>query len=338
MRLLIASPRGFCAGVDRAVAIVEELLVLHDEPVFVRHQIVHNKIVISSLQRRGAVFVDEIDQIPEGSVAVLSAHGSPPQVQAQARQRNLRLFDATCPLVTKVHLEVVRHAKCGRAVLVIGHRDHVEVQGILAHYLNPKGDGAFVVENEADALTVQPPRADSIGYVTQTTLAADQTRLIIDVLTARFPAIIPPRRQDICYATQNRQDAVRRLAETCGLILVIGAPHSSNSRRLVEVAERSGVNAQLIEDEKDIRSAWLEGVEAVGLTSSASAPEPIVQAAIAYIRSLVPALELQEIGEREAVYFRLPSELRALGASAVRHAELDRAPLATAPVPQPARS
>lgn len=322
MKLLLASPRGFCAGVDRAVAIVEELLDLYDEPIFVRHEIVHNKAVVDQLRQRGAVFVENIDEIPRDAIVVLSAHGSPPKVHGEAKARNLRLFDATCPLVTKVHLEVARHARNGRAVVVIGHRNHVEVQGILGYYDNPEGDGAFVIETEAEASAFQPTRPEHIGCVTQTTLATDQTRAIIEVLAARFPKLVRPHRQDICYATQNRQDAVRALAKSCRVIIVVGAPHSSNSQRLIEVSRRCGARAFLIEESDEIQASWLSGVDAVGLTSSASAPERIVQSAIDRIRLLVRDVVVHEIGDSETVAFRLPFELRALGVAAIRHSEL----------------
>lgn len=318
MRLVLASPRGFCAGVARAVTIIEELLDLYDEPVFIRHEIVHNKAVICDLRQRGAIFVEEINEIPEGSIAILSAHGSPSWVRTQASRRNLRLFDATCPLVTKVHLEVARHGKHGRAVVIIGHRHHVEVKGIIGHYDNSNGDGVFVVENASDAWSFAPPRPDHIGCVTQTTLATDQTRAIIDILTTRFPKLILPHRQDICYATQNRQDVVRRLASKCGLIIVVGAAHSSNTRRLIEVSERCGCRAFLVEGQDEIEGEWLEGVEVVGLTSSASAPEYLVQSVIARIRLFYPQLDLEEVGEGETVYFGLPLEFRALDASGRR--------------------
>jgi 4-hydroxy-3-methylbut-2-en-1-yl diphosphate reductase len=319
MRLVLASPRGFCAGVARALSIVEELLDLYDGPIFIRHEIIHNKAVIRDLRQRGVIFVEEIDEIPEGSIAVLSAHGSPPCVRTQASQRNLRLFDATCPLVTKVHLEVARHERHGRTVVVIGHRDHVEVKGIVGHYGNPDGDGVFVVENESDAWAFEPPRPDHIGCVTQTTLATDQTRAIIGILTARFPKLILPHRQDICYATQNRQEAVRLLAVKCGLIIVVGAAHSSNTRRLIEVSERCGCRAFLVEDQADIDGEWLEGVEVVGLTSSASAPEHLVQSVIARIRLSYPELVVEEVGEGETVSFGLPPEFRALDTSGAHH-------------------
>jgi 4-hydroxy-3-methylbut-2-en-1-yl diphosphate reductase len=306
------------------VTIVEELLDVFGSPVFVRHEIVHNAVVVHGLRARGAVFVNGIDEIPAGSVAVLSAHGSAPSTYAAAKQRKLRLFDATCPLVTKVHLEVARYSQEGRAVVVIGHSGHVEVQGILGYYDNPSGDGIFVVQNETEARSFQPPRADFVGYVTQTTLATDETCAIVEILATRFPKLARPHGQDICYATQNRQQAVRRLCETCSLILVIGAPHSSNSRRLVEVAERSGATAFLIQEPSEIKREWLDGVDVAGLTSSASAPEHLVRAAIEHLRQMWPELIVQEVGEDESVSFRLPYQLRALGVSAERRAQVHR--------------
>jgi 4-hydroxy-3-methylbut-2-enyl diphosphate reductase len=308
------------------VAIVEELLGLFAPPLFVRHEIVHNSSVVRTLEARGAIFVDTIEEIPPGSIVVLSAHGSAPSVYAAAKQRGLRLFDATCPLVTKVHLQIVRHSQAGRAVILIGHRDHVEVQAALGYYDNASGDGIYVVQNEAEARAVQLPRPACVGYVTQTTLAMDETDIIVRALAARFPQLVAPRGQDICYATQNRQEIVRRLCKSCGLILVIGAPHSSNSRRLVEVAERCGAKAYLIEDAGDIEPAWLRDADVVGLTSSASAPEHLVQAAVAHLRRLSPSLIVEEAGAEESVSFRLPQQLRALGVCAERHAQLDRSP------------
>ena len=310
MRLTLANPRGFCAGVDRAITVVEELLALVDPPVYVRHAIVHNRAVVDGLRDRGAVFVDEIADIPYGAVAVISAHGVGPQVFEQAAARRLRLFDGTCPLVTKVQLEVARHAREGRRVVIIGHRGHVEVEGLVGHYRNRYGDGAVVVENAAEAQAVAVPRPDAVAYVTQTTLAADQTRAIIDVLRRRFPAIIEPHGHTICYATTSRQDAVRRLAASCGLIVVIGSPNSSNSQRLREVAEAAGAQAVLIESPDALDRAMLAAFPAIGLTSSASAPENLVQAAVVRMRALFPRLTVEEIGAPENVSFRPPSTLR----------------------------
>jgi 4-hydroxy-3-methylbut-2-enyl diphosphate reductase len=311
VRLLVANPRGFCAGVDRAILTVEALLETLGPPVFVRHAIVHNRLVVDDLAARGAVFVEEVEDIPPGAVAVISAHGAAPAVHQAAIARGLRLFDATCPLVTKVHLDVERHAKLGRSVFVIGHRDHVEVRGILGHFRDAPGR-IIVVESANEAEAAALPQDTPVGFVTQTTLAVAQTSRVVAVLRRRFPQLVEPYREDICYATQNRQNAVRRMAARAQLILVIGAPFSSNSVRLCEVAEEAGVPARLIERAEEIAPAWLEGLSAVGLTASASAPESVVQAAIARLRALRPGLVVEEFGAAEDVVFRLPTEVRAL--------------------------
>ena len=316
MRLIVANPRGFCAGVDRAIAIVEEVLRIYPTPIFVRHALVHNNEVVSRFEERGVRFVETLDEVPESGVVILSAHGSAPTIYDEARRRNLRLFDATCPLVTKVHLEVARHARAGRTVVVVGHRGHVEVQGIVGHYDASMGGGIHVVEDEDEARALHPSDPAHIGCVTQTTLAVDQTQGIIDVLVARFPALVRPARDDICYATQNRQGAVRRLAEDCPVIIVIGAPHSSNSRRLVEVAQRNGSTAYLVERATDIDARWFLGIGACGLTASASAPESIVASTIGRIRTLVHPLTVEEMGAPETIAFRLPAALRRPGDAA----------------------
>jgi 4-hydroxy-3-methylbut-2-enyl diphosphate reductase len=318
VKLYLANPRGFCAGVDRAVAIVEQLLETAEEPVFIRHEIVHNRVVVDGLRARGGVFVEEVADIPAGALAVVSAHGAPPEVFEQARLRDLRLMDATCPLVAKVHLEVSRHARQGRSVIVIGHRDHVEVKGIVGHFERTGAGTIAVVETAAEAELVEVATPEHAGYVTQTTLSVDQTRAIVEVLRRRFPALIAPHAQDICYATQNRQNAVRRLAEVCDLILVIGAPHSSNSVRMKETAETCGVAAQLIERSDDIAAEWLVGRGTLGLTSSASAPEHLVTAAIARLTELAPGLEIEEFGDPENVAFRMPAGMRAFDTPALR--------------------
>lgn len=306
MRLVLANPRGFCAGVDRAIAIVEQLVEANDEPVFVRHEIVHNRVVVDDLRRRGAVFVEDISEIPRGSLAVVSAHGAPPEVFQIAKARALRLTDATCPLVSKVHLEVSRHARHGRSVVVIGHRSHVEVQGIIGYYVSVDRGEIHVVETECEARALEVATPDRIGYVSQTTLAVDQTRLIIEALRERFPALVDPHAQDICYATQNRQLAVRNLATVCDLILVVGAPHSSNSQRMREVATAAGVEAHLIEGAGDIQPHWISGRRSIGLTSSASAPEHLVQEVVDRIRVFDPTVAVDEFGQPESISFRLP--------------------------------
>jgi 4-hydroxy-3-methylbut-2-enyl diphosphate reductase len=310
-RLLVANPRGFCAGVDRAILTVEALLDAFGPPVFVRHAIVHNRVVVDGLAARGAVFVEEVAEIPMGAVAVISAHGAAPQVHQAALERGLRLFDATCPLVTKVHLDVARHARLGRSVFVIGHRDHVEVDGILGHFVQGPGR-IIVVESEAEAEAADLPLGSPVGFVTQTTLAVEQTARVVAALRRRFPQLVEPFGEDICYATQNRQNAVRRMAGLTEAIVVIGAPHSSNSRRLCEVAEDAGTPAWLIERAEEIDPAWLDGRSAIGLTASASAPEAVVQAAIARLRALSPGLVVEEFGVTEDMVFRLAPEVRAL--------------------------
>jgi 4-hydroxy-3-methylbut-2-enyl diphosphate reductase len=309
MNVWLANPRGFCAGVDRAVKMVYELLALNASPVYVRHEIVHNRSVVDGLRERGAVFVDEVAQIPVGALAVVSAHGAPPQVFRDASARGLRLFDATCPLVSRVHLGVIAHSLAGRTVFLIGQRGHVEVQGTLAHYTNPAGGGIQVVEDEDEARQVQVRDPAAVAYVTQTTLAVDVVRRVVSVLRERFPALQTPHHDDICYATQNRQDAVRRLCRHSQLVLVIGAPHSSNSVRMVEVAQDAGVPARLIESTADLDPVWLEGVEDLGLSSSASAPEPLVQATLARLRQLRPGLVVHTLGMPEAMVFKLPRAL-----------------------------
>lgn len=324
MKLWLANPRGFCAGVDRAVRIVEELLALADAPVYVRHEIVHNRSVVDSLVAQGAVFVESAEQIPPGAWAVISAHGAAPAVHVEMKGAGRRVFDATCPLVTKVHLEVIGHARAGRSVLLVGHRDHVEVIGTLGCYDNPAGGGIQIVQDIDEARTVQVRDPSAVAYVTQTTLEVEAANRIVSVLRGRFPALIGPHHDDICYATQNRQDAVRALAERCQRVIVIGAPHSSNSVRMVEVAAESGKPAHLIEAPEQLLPEWLQGVTDLGLSSSASAPEHLVGATVARLRALVPALEVHEIGHTEDLEFKLPAALRDLRAA--------RAPVHCSPV------
>jgi 4-hydroxy-3-methylbut-2-enyl diphosphate reductase len=309
MNLWLANPRGFCAGVDRAVKMVDELLALSPAPVYVRHEIVHNRSVVDGLRARGAVFVDEVAQIPRGALAVVSAHGAPPEVFREAGQRRLRLFDATCPLVSKVHLEVIAHSLAGRAVLLIGHRGHVEVSGTLGHYTNAAGAGIQVVQDEAEAAMVAVANPSDVAYVTQTTLAADAVARVVAVLRQRFPALRGPHRNDICYATQNRQNAVRMLCQRSELVIVLGAPHSSNSLSMVEVAREAGIPARLIESADELECAWLDGVGNLGMSSSASAPELLVQATIARLRLWYPGLEIRHLGMPEDLVFKLPAAL-----------------------------
>ncbi|MEO8523809.1 MAG: 4-hydroxy-3-methylbut-2-enyl diphosphate reductase [Caldimonas sp.] len=309
MDLWLANPRGFCAGVERAVKMVEGLLEVSAAPVYVRHEIVHNHSVVEGLREKGAVFVDEVDEIPHGALAVVSAHGAPPQVFDEARQRELRLFDATCPLVSKVHLEVISHSLAGRAVFLIGHRGHVEVEGTLGHYTNAAGGGIQVVQDEAEASVATVHDSSDVAYVTQTTLANDTVARVVAVLRQRFPALRGPHHDDICYATQNRQNAVRMLCQHSELVVILGAPHSSNSLRMVEVAEETGVPARLIESAADLQASWLDGVEHLGLSSSASAPEALVEATIARLRQWHPALAVHTLGTPEDLVFKLPTAL-----------------------------
>ena len=302
MDILLANPRGFCAGVERAIAIVEKALELFGAPIYVRHEVVHNKYVVDNLRAKGALFVDELDQVPDGATVIFSAHGVSKAVQAEAAQRNLRVFDATCPLVTKVHLEVARQRAQGREVVMIGHRGHPEVEGTMGQ----SQDGMHLVEKAADVATLQVKNPDAVAYVTQTTLSVDDAAATIAALRARFPAIIGPKKDDICYATQNRQDAVRKLAENCEVVIVVGSPNSSNSNRLREVAAGKGCAAYLIDGAAEICSEWLVGKDCVGVTAGASAPEILVEEVIARLRELGAAAVVLQSGEAEKVSFPLP--------------------------------
>ncbi|WJW75096.1 4-hydroxy-3-methylbut-2-enyl diphosphate reductase [Thiohalobacter sp. IOR34] len=310
MQIRLANPRGFCAGVDRAIAIVERALELFAPPIYVRHEVVHNRHVVGDLRARGAVFVENLDEVPAGATLVFSAHGVSQAVRAEAAARGFRVFDATCPLVTKVHMEVARHAEAGRDCVLIGHAGHPEVEGTMGQYDTSRGGAIHLVESEADvtALDVRDPQ--QLAYVTQTTLSVDDAARIIEALRRRFPAIQGPRKDDICYATQNRQDAVRTLAEDCDLILVVGSPNSSNSNRLRELAEQRGVRAHLIDDAGQIEPAWLEGVERIGVTAGASAPEVLVQAVLEALVARGGELLGEVPGSEESVSFSLPRELR----------------------------
>lgn len=313
MELILANPRGFCAGVDRAIEIVERALEAFGAPIYVRHEIVHNRYVVENLRAKGAVFVDDLAAVPEGATVIFSAHGVSQAVRSEARERGLRIFDATCPLVTKVHIEVARHARQGRDVVLIGHAGHVEVEGTMGQWpVHAGGNRIHLVETVEDVsrLTVTDPAR--VAFSTQTTLSVDETRDIIDALVARFPAIEGPRHDDICYATQNRQDAVKALAQRCDLVLVIGSPTSSNSNRLRELAAKQGVDSHLIDGPEDVRPEWVAGRRAVGVTAGASAPEELVQRVVAHLRML-GAGEVEELdGKVEDVTFALPKELRAI--------------------------
>ncbi len=311
MDITLANPRGFCAGVDRAIEIVNRALETLGAPIYVRHEVVHNRYVVDDLKRRGAIFVEELDEVPDGATVIFSAHGVSQQVRGVASARGLKIFDATCPLVTKVHLEVTRQCRAGRDMILVGHAGHPEVEGTMGQWRNDVGSGRiYLVEalGDVDALVVGQP--DNVAYTTQTTLSVDDTRNIIAALRAKFPAIQGPRNDDICYATQNRQDAVRELAGQCDLVLIVGSPNSSNSNRLRELAEREGVQAHLIDGAGEIDPAWLEGRRHVGVSAGASAPEVLVRGVIDRLREL-GANDVRELdGEPEDMVFALPRELR----------------------------
>jgi len=311
MEILLANPRGFCAGVDRAIEIVERALESFGAPIYVRHEVVHNRFVVDGLRARGAIFVDELDDVPDGATVIFSAHGVSQAVRAQANARHLRVFDATCPLVTKVHIEVARHAKAGRDVVLIGHAGHPEVEGTLGQWDKEGASGEiYLVETPEDVTKLAPKHPDNIAYSTQTTLSIDDTKAVIEALRTKFPAILGPRHDDICYATQNRQDAVRKLGSTCDVVLVVGSPNSSNSNRLRELAQKQGIQAHLIDGADDIRREWIAGKTRVGVTAGASAPESLVQGVVARLREW-GADDVQELdGEPENITFALPKELR----------------------------
>jgi len=311
MDILLANPRGFCAGVDRAIEIVKRALECFGAPIYVRHEVVHNRFVVDDLRQRGAVFVEELHEVPDGATVIFSAHGVSQAVRQEADRRGLKVFDATCPLVTKVHLEVARHCRAGRDVVLIGHAGHPEVEGTMGQWQREGAKGEIhLVENLADVAALQIAQPDNLAYTTQTTLSVDDTRELIAALKARFPAIQGPRNDDICYATQNRQDAVRTLAGQCDLVLVVGSVNSSNSNRLRELAEKQGASAYLIDGADDIDPNWLQGRRKIGVTAGASAPEVLVQGVIARLQQLGggPAGELD--GKPEDMVFALPKELR----------------------------
>jgi len=310
MDIVLANPRGFCAGVNRAIEIVERALELFGAPIYVRHEVVHNRFVVDGLRVKGAVFVDELDQVPDDGTVIFSAHGVSLAVQEAAQQRGLKVFDATCPLVTKVHMEVSRHARSGRECVLIGHAGHPEVEGTLGQYRNEgKAGRMLLVENVADVSALQVNHPDDLAFVTQTTLSVDDTLQIIDALRARFPAIQGPRKDDICYATQNRQDAVKELAQHCDVILVVGSVASSNSNRLKEVGDRLGVPAYLIDSAVQIEREWVSGKQRVGVTAGASAPEVLVQQVIARLREWGGREAKEAAGREEKVLFPLPKAL-----------------------------
>jgi 4-hydroxy-3-methylbut-2-enyl diphosphate reductase len=310
MQIKLANPRGFCAGVDRAIDIVNRALELFEHPIYVRHEVVHNKFVVNDLRERGAIFVDELDEVPDDNIVIFSAHGVSQAVRKNAEDRGLRVFDATCPLVTKVHLEVTRYSADGRECILIGHKGHPEVEGTMGQYDYSKGGNIYLVEDEEDVQALTVNDATQLSYVTQTTLSMDDTARVIDALRVKFPDITGPRKDDICYATQNRQDAVKILAADCDLMLVVGSPNSSNSNRLRELGERMGATSYLIDNAAEIKPEWLEGISAVGVTAGASAPDVLVKEVVAKLESLGGSQPEELKGREENVVFTLPKELR----------------------------
>ncbi len=310
MEIKLANPRGFCAGVDRAIEIVNRALEVFGPPIHVRHEVVHNKFVVDDLRARGAIFVDELKQVPDDAIVIFSAHGVSKQVQAEAESRGLKVFDATCPLVTKVHMEVARYARQGMEAILIGHAGHPEVEGTMGQYERQFGGDIYLVEDEQDVASLQVRHPDKLAFVTQTTLSVDDTARVIDALRARFPAIQGPRKDDICYATQNRQDAVKTLAEQCSVVLVVGSPNSSNSNRLRELAERMGAKAYLIDNAGQIQRDWLDGINAVGLTAGASAPEVLIRQVVDQLKAWGGVDPTELAGRPENVVFSMPRELR----------------------------
>ncbi|QLB17127.1 4-hydroxy-3-methylbut-2-enyl diphosphate reductase [Mannheimia varigena] len=309
MKVLLANPRGFCAGVDRAISIVELALEIHGAPIYVRHEVVHNKFVVDGLKAKGAIFVEELDEVPDDAIVIFSAHGVSQAVRQEAKNRGLKVFDATCPLVTKVHMQVARASKKGTKAILIGHEGHPEVIGTMGQYSNEEG-GIYLVESVEDIANLPVSNNDELTFMTQTTLSIDDTIGVIDVLKEKYPAIQGPRKNDICYATTNRQHAVRELAEQSQLVLVVGSKNSSNSNRLAELASRMGVMSKLIDGPQDIDPAWLEGVKTIGITAGASAPEVLVQSVISHLKTLgVTEVETLE-GNEEDVVFEVPKELR----------------------------
>ncbi|PCJ11214.1 MAG: 4-hydroxy-3-methylbut-2-enyl diphosphate reductase [Gammaproteobacteria bacterium] len=310
MKVKLANPRGFCAGVDRAIDIVDRALDVFGPPVYVRHEVVHNKYVVDNLRNRGAVFVDELDDVPSDGLVIFSAHGVAKSVQEDAKSRGLKVFDATCPLVTKVHMEVLRFSRAGKNVVLIGHQGHPEVEGTMGQFDASMGGEIYLVEDLADVAALEVKSSVELCYVTQTTLSVDDSAEVIAALENKFPQIQGPKKADICYATQNRQDAVKQLALECNVVLVVGSPNSSNSNRLRELAERCGATAFLVDNAEQIDRVWMQGVDSVGVTAGASAPEKLVQQVVKKLESWggVGVSELD--GEIENVFFSLPKELR----------------------------
>ena len=310
MQIKLANPRGFCAGVDRAIDIVNRALDVFGPPIYVRHEVVHNKFVVENLRNRGAVFVEELDQVPDDVIVIFSAHGVSQGVRKEAENRGLKVFDATCPLVTKVHMEVAKYSRDGRECILIGHEGHPEVEGTMGQYDTRNGGSIYLVEDEEDVAALQVRNPDSLAFVTQTTLSMDDTSKVIDALRSKFPNIGGPRKDDICYATQNRQDAVKTLATESDIVLVVGSPNSSNSNRLRELSERMGTPAYLIDGAEDLKQEWFGGVEQIGITAGASAPEILVKGVIDQLKAWGASEGLELEGQPENITFSLPKELK----------------------------
>lgn len=310
MKILLANPRGFCAGVDRAIDIVERALELFGRPIYVRHEVVHNKFVVDGLRENGAVFVEELDEVPDDATVIFSAHGVSSAVEDEARRRSLKVFDATCPLVTKVHMEVRRYAQQGLDVLLIGHAGHPEVEGTMGRFDASLGGRILLVENLEDVERLEVRDPERLAFVTQTTLSVDDTATIVAALRERFPSLKAPRREDICYATQNRQDAVKEMVGRCDVLVVVGSASSSNSSRLRELAEKSGVAGYLVDGPEHLQRSWFDSARRVGVTAGASAPEVLVQQVVAQLRAWGGEMAEEVAGREEHVLFSLPRELR----------------------------
>ena len=309
MKIILANPRGFCAGVDRAISIVELALEIHGAPIYVRHEVVHNRFVVNGLRDRGAIFVEELSEVPDGAIVIFSAHGVSQAVRQEAKDRNLKVFDATCPLVTKVHMQVARASRKGTKAILIGHKGHPEVEGTMGQYSNEDG-GIFLIEKVEDIARLPMKENDDLTFMTQTTLSLDDTAETIAALKKKYPAIQGPHKNDICYATTNRQEAVRELAKLSDLVLVVGSKNSSNSNRLAELASRMGVKSQLLDDPSDIQADWFNDVKTVGITAGASAPEELVQSIISRLQEF-GANTIEELqGLEENMFFEVPKELR----------------------------
>ena len=309
MKIILANPRGFCAGVDRAISIVELALEIHGAPIYVRHEVVHNRFVVNGLRERGAIFVEELSEVPDGAIVIFSAHGVSQAVRQEAKDRNLKVFDATCPLVTKVHMQVARASRKGTKAILIGHKGHPEVEGTMGQYSNHEG-GIYLIESIEDIANLPVSHNDDLTFMTQTTLSLDDTAETISALKEKYPAIQGPHKNDICYATTNRQQAVRELAKQSDLVVVVGSKNSSNSNRLAELASRMGVVSKLIDDPNDIQPDWFHGVQTIGVSAGASAPEELVQSVIARMKAF-GVTEVEELqGLEENMFFEVPKELR----------------------------